>query len=194
MVSAIILAAGQSVRFGSAKLLQPWGKHTIIEQTVDNFRASKAGEVIVVLGSRADEVRKRLAGKRVKIVLNPDYPRGMSASVVAALPHVDAWAKAVMLALGDQPLVDSKIINALIDAFETVSKGIVIPVFKGRRGNPVIFDIKYRSELLELTGDVGGREVVARHPADVLEVEVDSPAVLADIDTPADYERQKKTG
>jgi len=95
-----------------------------------------------------------------------------------------------MLALGDQPLVDSQTINRLIEEFYNHDKGIAVPTYQGRRGHPIIFAIKYKPELLELEGDIGGREIIKNHPDDILEVAVDSESVIADIDTRADYHSQ----
>ncbi|HEY4711225.1 MAG TPA: nucleotidyltransferase family protein [Dehalococcoidia bacterium] len=87
----------------------------------------------------------------------------------------------------DQPFVDSQTINSLVEAFIANNKGIIIPVYQGRRGNPVIFAIRYKDELLNLKGDVGGREIIKRHPDDVLEVAVNCEGILLDIDTMENY-------
>jgi len=187
MVSAILLAAGESKRMGKPKLLMPFGKSTILEQTVDNLLNSTVSEVIVVLGYKAEEVMPKLAAKPLKIAINPNYHQGMSTSIVAGLNLIDDKAEAVMLALADQPLVDSKIINRLIQQFYAHNKGIVIPAYQGRRGHPIIFAIKYKAELLGLKGDVGGRQIIEKHPEDILEVAVDSPGINIDIDTISDY-------
>jgi molybdenum cofactor cytidylyltransferase len=187
MISAIILAAGRSERMSRLKQLMPWQQSTVLEQTVDNFLGSKANEVIVVVGYRAEEVRRVLAGKPVRWVINPDYEQGMSASIIAGLSLVDDQTQAVMLALGDQPLINSQTISRLIDEFSGCDKGIVIPTYRGRRGHPVIFALTYKEQLLQLKGDVGGRQIIARHPEDVLEVAVDCEGVCIDIDTVENY-------
>ena len=188
MVSAILLAAGESKRMAKPKQLMPLGKTTILEQTIDNLLASRVSEVIVVLGYRAEEVMKKIAIKPIKITINPAYHRGMSTSIVTGLNLVDNRAKAVMLALADQPFIDSKTINRLIKEFSNHDKGIAIPVYHGRRGHPVIFAIKYKQELLALTGDVGGRQIIRGHPDDILEVAVNSESIITDIDTVSDYQ------
>jgi molybdenum cofactor cytidylyltransferase len=187
MLSAILLAAGKSKRMGELKQLMPLGEGTIIEQAIDNLLASAVDEVIVVLGHKAGEIKRAIAARPVKITVNPDYEEGMSTSIIAGLRLVDPKAQAVMLALGDQPLVESQTINRLIDEFRKSDKGIALPTYKGKRGNPVIFAIKYKPELLKLKGDIGGRDIVKRHPQDVLEVAVSSEGVITDIDTEEDY-------
>ena len=187
MLSAILLAAGESKRMGKPKQLIPLGSSTILEQAIDNLLNSAVDEVIVVLGYRAEEITETIAAKPVKIIVNPNYRQGMSTSIIAGLILVDSQAQAVMLALGDQPLVDSQTINQLIDEFYNHDKGIAIPTYQGKRGHPIIFAIKYKPELLELEGDIGGRQIIQCHPDDILEVAVDSKSVIADIDTRADY-------
>ncbi len=172
---------------GKLKQLMPLGKSTIIERAIDNLSASAVDEVIVVLGHKAKEITEAISTRSVKIAFNPNYGEGMSTSIIAGLKLVDLRAEAVMLALGDQPLVDSQTINRLIDEFRKHDKGIALPTYKGRRGHPVIFATRYKPELLELKGDIGAREIIKRHPQDVLEVAVDSAGVISDIDTEDDY-------
>ena len=187
VLSAIILAAGESVRMGRPKQLMPLGESTILEQTIEEVLSSPVDEVIVVLGYRAEEIGKKLAHKQIKVGINPHYRRGMSASVATGLRLVNDKAEAVMLVLGDQPFVPSQTIDDFITAFSHSDKGIAVPTYEGRRGNPVIFSIKYREELLELCGDVGGKEIIGRHPDDVLEVAVGSDGIWLDIDNMDDY-------
>lgn len=188
MLSAILLAAGESKRMGELKQLMPLGKSTLLEQAIDNLLNSSVDETIVVVGHKAEEITRAIATKPVKIALNPDYQKGMSASIVAGLTLVDPQSQAVMLALADQPLVESGTINQLIAAFHNHDKGIAVPTHRGKRGHPIIFAIKYKAELLELKGDIGGREIIQNHPDDVLEVAVDSPSVISDINTRDDYQ------
>lgn len=191
MISAILLAAGESKRMGQLKQIMPFGQSTIVEQAIDNLLNSAVNESIVVLGHRAEEVMKTIAAKPVKIAMNPNYQQGMSTSIIAGLSLIDSRAQAVMLALGDQPFVDSQTINSLMEAFGAHNKGIAIPVYQGRRGHPVIFAIRYKGELLRLKGDIGGREIIDRHPDDVLEVAVDCEGICIDIDTMGNYNRRE---
>ncbi|GAH79831.1 unnamed protein product, partial [marine sediment metagenome] len=142
-ISALLLAAGESKRMGRQKLLLPFGTSTIIEQTIDNLLNSRADEIIVVVGYRAQELVTKIGRKPLKIAVNPHYQQGMSASIIAGLNLIDNNAKAVMIALADQPGISSKIIDKLIAEFRQDNKGIAIPVYQGNRGHPVIFSIKY---------------------------------------------------
>lgn len=189
MISAILLAAGESKRMGELKQLMPFGQNTtIVEQAIDNLLSSAVNEVIVVVGYRAEEVIKSIVGKPVKIAINPNYRQGMSTSIIAGLNLVDSRAQAVMLTLGDQPLINSQTINRLIEEFHNHDRGIAIPTYQGRRGHPTIFAIKYKEKLLELKGDIGGRQIVKDHPDDILEVAVNAGGIITDIDTISDYQ------
>jgi molybdenum cofactor cytidylyltransferase len=183
-VSAILLAAGEARRMSRLKQLMPLGSSTMVEQTIDNLLASRIDEIVVVLGYKAEEVKKRIGGRPVKIAINPEYSQGMGTSIAAGLKIVDSRAGAVMLALADQPFVDSPTIDRLIEEFQAHDKGIAIPVYRGRRGHPIIFSIEYKAPLSGLTSDVGGREIIREHPEDVLEVAVDCEGIIIDIDTP----------
>lgn len=187
MISAILLAAGESKRMGRLKQGLPLGNSTILEQSIDNLVHSRIDELIVVLGFQAQELIKKVAGRQVKTVINPDYEQGMSTSVIAGLHLVDDKARAVVFALADQPFIDSKIVDKLIDEFSCHSKGIVVPTYRGRRGHPVIFAVRYKEELLRLRGDVGGRQIIKENADDVLEIPVDSECINVDIDTMSDY-------
>ena len=187
MISAILLAAGEAKRMSQLKQLMPCGQSTIVGQAIDNLLNSAVIETIVVVGHRAEEVMKAIAAKPVKIAMNPNYQQGMSTSIIAGLSLIDSKAQAVMLALGDQPFVDSQTINSLIEAFRAHNKGIIIPLYQNERGHPVIFDIRYKGALLRLRGDIGGREIIGQHPDDVLEVAVNCEGICVDIDTIDNY-------
>lgn len=187
MVSAILLAAGESQRMGRPKQLLPFGSSTILGKTIDNLLSSRADEVIVVLGTRAGAMKQVIAGRQVKVVVNPDYRKGMSASLIAGIERVDSKAQWVMVALADQPLIDKDTYNRLIEGALGCDMGIILPTYRSKRGNPVIFSIKYKDELLGLEGDVGGREILRKHPDDILEVAVGSEGVTIDINNLDDY-------
>ena len=187
MVSAILLAAGESKRLRMPKLLLPFGKSTVLEQTIDNLLNSSVDEVIVVVGYKAEEMMKRLANKPVKIAINPIYRQGMSTSLVKGLSLVNDKSKAIMVALADQPLINSQTINRLVEESLGYDKGIVIPTYQAERGHPVIFSSEYKEELLGLKGDVGGKQTIKEHPKDILEVIADSKVITMDINTVNDY-------
>jgi molybdenum cofactor cytidylyltransferase len=187
-ISAILLAAGESKRMGEAKQLLPWGRSTFIGRAADTLLDTAVNEVIVVVGYRAEAVIKALGNRPVKIARNPEYARGMSGSIVAGLKLVSPEAGAVMIALVDHPLTDSRTINRLISGFVKGDKSIAVPTCRGVRGHPVIFARRYTADFMAVSGDTGGRQIIRDNPGDVLEVAVAAEGVVIDIDTPEDYQ------
>lgn len=186
-VSAVVLAAGQGVRMGTQKLLLPLHGQAIVEKVVDAALASKAGEVIVVLGYRAEEVGKVLAGRPVRLVLNRDYARGQSSSLIAGVRAARQKAAALLFILADQPFLTAALIDHLIEVYETSACLVARPVFKGRPGHPVLCDASLIPEILTLKGDTGAKEIVARCRDRIVLVPVADEELLLDVDTPADY-------
>lgn len=192
LVSAILLAAGKSERMGQNKLLLPFGGRTVIQRTLDSLLASRAAEVIVVLGNKSREINASIGSRRALVVLNPNFARGMSTSLIAGLGMVSSRARFIIVALGDQPLVTPRVYNQLIEAALNSEKGIIVPTCKGERGNPIVISTRYRAGLLKQKGDIGGRELLKSHPEDVLEVPVDCEGVVVNINTKEEYERRLK--
>lgn len=189
MVWAVILAAGRSKRMGTAKMLLPYEGTTVIQNVVRKVRASGVHSVLVVLGAESDSIKTVLKNDPVRLVRNPDFDRGMLSSVqcgLRALPRSATW---VLVLLGDQPVLFESVVRTMLRARERTSKGILVPVFKGRRGHPLLFGLKYKKAALNLDPAVGLRQLLRDHPDDVLEVEVPDRAILDDIDTPGDYRR-----
>jgi molybdenum cofactor cytidylyltransferase len=189
MIQAIILAAGKSERMGRVKPLLPWGKRTLIEAIIDRVGRSRAKDLLVVLGAAREVIEPVIAKYHVGRVFNPDFARGMLSSIQRGLEAVPYDARAVLFFLGDQPPPHPGMINRLIDAYRKTGKGIVLPVHGGRRGHPVLIDLKYRNEIGTLDPGIGLRQLMRNHPEDVLEMRTRSSRVLLDIDRPEDYER-----
>jgi molybdenum cofactor cytidylyltransferase len=126
----------------------------------------------------------------LRFVYNPDYRQGMAGSIHAGLAALSPQAEAVMISLADLPLIQPMELNRLISAFANrKDKSIAVPTFSGQRGNPVIFDLRYKPEMLALRGDVGCKAILLRHPAAVLEVEMPAASILEDVDAPEAYSR-----
>jgi molybdenum cofactor cytidylyltransferase len=147
------------------------------------------GKVVVVLGHRAEEVRETLKEYNVSLVHNPDYTGGQSTSLRAGLKAVDDSAEAVLFVLGDQPLLKTRTVNRIIEAYRLGTKGIVAPFYRGQRGNPVLFDKKFFPEIFALAGDTGARKIIDLHNTQLARVDVDDVGVIFDIDTREDYNR-----
>ncbi len=189
-VSVILLAAGKSERMGQNKLLMPFDGGTVIGHTLDNLVASRAGEIVVVLGAKAQEMGAAIGKRPVNLVLNPNYARGMSTSLITGLQMISKQAKFALVALGDQPFVSPNTYDKLIEAALATDKGIVVPVYQKRRGNPILIHAGYFPEIMRFTGDVGGRELLASYPEDVLEVKVPDEGIIININTPEEYEKR----
>jgi molybdenum cofactor cytidylyltransferase len=192
MIWAMILAAGESRRMGQPKLLLPFGEQTIIETVVGKVVSSKVDYTLVVLGSERDKVENKIENFPVKVAFNPDYPSGMLSSVLCGLKTLPEETQAVVVVLGDQPSVSKEVIDKIIDAYQETGKGIVLPVYEKERGHPVVIDMKFKDEIERLSPDIGLRGTVYSHPEDILEVKVESPEILQDIDDEADYKRELK--
>ncbi len=193
MIWAIVLAAGESRRMGRPKLLLPYGVRTIIETVVQNVVSSRADRVVVVLGGSGREIEDKIKGFAVKKVTNRRYREGMLTSVQRGLSAVPTSARAALFVLADQPDVSFSLIDAVIEAYCQHGKGIVLPVYRKKRGHPLLIDLKYRREIEALSPDIGLRALLREHPDDIIEVQVPSPAVLKDIDDPDDYGRALRT-
>ena len=192
MIWAMILAAGESKRMGKPKLLLPFGEKTMIETVIDRVIQSKAEKILIVLGSNREKIEKKIGNLPLEIAVNPDFREGMLSSVQRGVEALPEEARAVLVFLGDQPSIPSEVIDSVIDAFRKTGKGIVLPVYKGERGHPVLIDMKYRHEVENLNPEVGLRELVYGQPDDILEVEVDDAGILRDINDIEDYTREIK--
>jgi molybdenum cofactor cytidylyltransferase len=187
VIAAIVLAAGASSRMGRQKLTLPMADgRPLVRVSVEQVLAAGVDDTVVVLGGDAEAVALALAPLPVRTVVNSRYAEGQSTSLRAGLDALRPGTVAAVVALGDQPLPDPDVIRRLIAAFRATGRLIAAPVYRDGRGNPVLFAASLFAELGAVTGDRGGREVVARDPARVAEVSVDA-SMPADIDTPEDY-------
>lgn len=191
-ISAVLLGAGESKRMGVDKLSLPWGRKTVFLHCFDTLLRSEVREVVVVLGIQNKEIKKLFQGRKSKVITNPYSDRGMSTSIQKGIQTIHPSSDGILIALGDQPFLKTRTINVLIRTFDQRKGGIIVPSFQGRRGHPVIFHRKYKKELLNLRGDVGGRSIVERYPEDVRVVPVKSIGVVKDIDTWQDYKGRVK--
>jgi molybdenum cofactor cytidylyltransferase len=191
-ISAILLAAGESKRMGTDKLSLPWGRKTVLEHCLRVLLSSQVGEVWVVLNKQTWELGQRLRGPRVTLVHNPRSQEGMSTSIRKGIQAMGQKSRAVLIALGDHPLLKANTVNALIRAYGEKKGTIIVPVFRGKRGHPVLFDRRYVKELLKLKKDVGARALLERHREEVYEVNSKSEGVVVDIDTREEYRRRAR--
>ncbi len=193
IVSAIVLAAGRSQRMGVAKLTLKLGAKSLLEHVIDNALASKVSEVIVVLGPETVHLRSSLEGlRRVKVVENQQPDQGQSTSLRLGLQCISRQAQAAIILMGDQPLVTSDTIDALINKYSQSGAPIVAPLYQGQRGSPVLFDRSLLGELMAVQGDKGGREIIEKYKGLMASVSFESPLVGADVDTWEDYQTLRR--
>jgi molybdenum cofactor cytidylyltransferase len=185
-VSGVILAAGRSRRLGRPKQLLDLGGQPLLAHVVRNAVASGLGEVILVLGHEAGRIAEAIGERGQRVVVNPDHAAGQSTSVRVGLGAVAPRAEAVVFLLGDQPTVDTALIDRLIERFGASGSPIVQPAYGGRPGNPVLFARELFPELAAVEGDEGARSVVRRHQAEVATVAVERRPPR-DVDTEEDY-------
>ena len=190
MISAIILAAGRSRRMGVQKLLMPFGGRTVIGHIAGEILRSPVDRTFVVVGQDAARIAEALAGLPLTLVTNADAEGEMLSSVRCGLRALPPDCEAVLVALGDQPTLTSDLVGRMIRAFRDEGRGIVVPVYGGRPGHPVLFSVRYRQEVLTGYDDVGLRGVRRAHPDDVFELRVTTSGVLADMDYPEDYRQE----
>ena len=195
--AAIILAAGSSSRMGEGrhKLLLPLAGRPVLAHVIEAALASQARPIIIVLGHHASEVRAQIATyatqSGVILIENKGYMQGMSTSMRIGLeflmsidiPQASSSAGSALIMLGDQPMITPQIIDNLIKARHMSGKRIIAPLYDGKRGSPVLFDASLFPELLQVTGDEGGRSILERHRQEVAMVEVGNAIANYDIDT-----------
>ncbi len=196
MIWAIVLAAGESRRMGTPKLLLPFGEVAMIEMVVRTLLRSTVDKVLVVLGSGREKIRKKITSMPVKTVENPRYKEGMLSSIQAGFQALPQETEAALVCLGDQPLIPVSVINLMLECYKKTRRGIILPVYEKRRGHPILIDTKYKNEVLNLSPAIGLRALTHNHPEEVKEIEVDTAYILKDIDYPEDYLRdlRKKEG
>lgn len=186
-VCAIVLAAGESKRMGSPKMLLPYNGTTVLGKVIENVLAAGITEPLVIAGAERDEIIKAVMRYPVKHCYNEKYRSGMLSSVQCGLTSLAEDCRAVLVMPGDQPMISEREIKKVIKSWIESGRGIVMPSYNGKRGHPLIVDMKYRTEILALPEEEGLRRLAEMHPEDVLEAETDDPCVLRDIDTKEDY-------
>lgn len=180
----IILGAGSSKRMGKNKLAMKLGDKAILERVINNAKASRLDDLVLVYG-------KYNAETDIEKIFNPDYELGMSTSIKKGLEGF--MGDAVMILLGDMPFVSSSIIDKLYEAFLASHKNIAVPVCEGKRGNPVVIGRKYFNDLFNNTGDKGARDIIKNNSEDVEIVEVKDRGIFVDVDDEESYNNVVKS-
>jgi molybdenum cofactor cytidylyltransferase len=189
MISGIILASGFSKRMEKEKLLLPVGGVALVERVIRAAQASRLDEVILIYQKKEIEKIGRKYG--IKTVYNGRAGEGQSAAIKLGIHTAHPETDAFMFMVGDQPFLNPSTINILIDTNRSDPHSIIVPVYNGLRGNPVLFPSELKDLLLALDGDRGGRVLIDSMPERVKLVSIDEEMLGTDIDTDGDYEKLK---
>ncbi len=192
-VGAIVLAAGMSQRMGRPKQLLPWsGDATILEHIIMQLLLARINHITVVTGHCAAETGRLARKYDVNVVRNPRHATGeMLSSLQVGLASLPAHIGGALVLLGDQPRITPRIINQVLMGWAEGRGRIVAPVHRGRRGHPILFERRFWREILELPAGAAPREVLRSQRKELALVEVTNDCVLSDVDTPADYKRER---
>lgn len=205
MISAIILAAGQSKRMGQPKMLLPWGNGTVLTHVLSVFREADVEDILVVTGGAREQVDELVANLRVRTVFNEAFQTGeMLSSIQCGIRALappplsqsplgtlrgERGAAAVLIGLGDQPQVQTGSVRNVCEAFLETKSNLIVPSYRMRRGHPWLIAHPLWDELLRMTPPQSPRDFLNAHAADIHYVNVDDPNILADLDTPEEYRK-----
>ena len=193
-IGAVILAAGMSSRMGEPKQLLRLGEKTLLGQVLDNARSAALDEIVLVLGAAAESIRQRVDLSKIKVVINSSYQQGMGTSLGAGLAALEPAINAALILLADQPFVRPTTLDRICEEYRRSHAQIVIPLYNGFRGNPVLLDRSVFPEVTALSGDVGCRAIFGNHLEGIVKLPVDDVGILLDIDSKADFDKLQRVG
>lgn len=190
-IGAIVLAGGLSRRMGRSKMLLPWGKRTVIETIARRLVPFRFTDTVVVTGYKTGQVEAALEHVPIRTIFNPHFAAGeMLSSLKVGLRALGNDVDACMVILGDQPQLKTRTIHTLLQAHATSTEDIVAPMYKDKRGHPIIIGRRYWNELLDLPHGKMPRDVINNYP--ILTIEAEDDSILRDIDTPEQYANELK--
>lgn len=189
MIAAVVLASGLSKRLGKNKLLMPLGNQSVVEHVIDSVKSSKIENIYLIYGKNEVEFKKIAHHKNIKLIHNEKYYYGQSMSVKCALNSIGNDFQGIMFFLGDQPFISPKTINLIIEHYNKNPRGIIVPTYHGKRGNPVIFSREFFTEMKSIQGDKGARDVIDKNYDKVIFVPISDSFENFDIDTKKDYQK-----
>ena len=189
MISAIVLAAGQSKRMGGDnKLIKKYNKKYLINHIIGTLIKSKVNKIIVVLGFQKIKVRKiTVKNKKINFIFNKNYKSGMASSIKAGLKRISERSIGFLIVQADMPLISKKIINSLCYAIENNNKEIVVPIYKINMGNPIGFKSSMIKILNKTKGDSGAKKMIKRNKKKLSLIKVNSKSIFKDFNTQRDF-------
>jgi molybdenum cofactor cytidylyltransferase len=189
-LAVAILAGGESRRMGSPKALLPYRKKTFLEHLIEVTRHARVGVTKIVVGAHAQEIAASLPSWGHSIVVNENWQEGQLSSIQAAIRSLQpSETGGLMLCPVDHPMISAELVARLVEEFDSTGKLIVLPTYRGRRGHPVIFGAALYDELLSASPEVGARQVVWGHAADVAELTTEEEGVVLNINDPETLKR-----
>lgn len=187
MITALILAAGQSRRMGQPKMLLPWEETTVLEKVIATFKTAGIDDILVVTGGDRERV-EALVSAPARTVFNPSYAEGeMLSSVQAGLAELGLETEAALIGLGDQPQVQERSVRVVVEEYRKSGASLVVPSFQMRRGHPWLVARSYWDEILYMHPPASLRDFLNCHAGAIRYVEIDNSSILQDLDTPEDY-------
>ena len=183
MISAILLAAGQSKRMnGENKLVKKIQGIPLIKHSVRNILASFIGELIIVLGHQKEIIEKLIdKNEKIKFVFNQDFESGMATSIKTGLNHLSEETEAFFICLGDMPMVNKDIFNLLIKSKN--NREIIVPTYKNKQGNPILFSKSMKKKIMTIEGDVGAKKILELNKDKILNIETNDQSITKNFNT-----------
>jgi molybdenum cofactor cytidylyltransferase len=187
VITAIILAAGESKRMGQPKMLLPWDRNTVLQTVIATFQTAGVDEVLVITGAVRHQV-EALVGRSAQTVFNPHYAAGeMLSSIQVGLAEKMRESSAALIGLGDQPQVQARTVQRLLQSFRETGSSLIVPSYQNHRGHPWLVGRQYWEEILSMRSPDTMRDFFKRHADHIRYVAIEDPSILADLDTPEDY-------
>jgi molybdenum cofactor cytidylyltransferase len=185
--AGLLLAAGKSTRMGSLKALLPWEGTSLLEYQLSQLERSKVDQLVVVLGYQASKLLPFVKRTTAQLVWNPDYEQGKATSIKKGVAAIDHNADCIIILSVDQP-VSHSLIDVMINEFNQTNRNIIIPIYKNRRGHPILFSTKIRDEIMQINEETFGLKAILQNRSqEIKELKVEEESVLFNFNDEKDY-------